>query len=731
MSDQFDPYYKWLGIPPAEQPPNHYRLLGVPPFVDDLDVIENAADQRMGHIRTFQSGKHSALSQKILNELSSARVCLLNPNNKTSYDQQLRAQLATDQLIGLSDIHQNDPFESGSGIGFGIGLGSGVAAGSGIGTPPTAAYPAQTVAPQPVIMQAGKRHDRPAAKQKPKWLLPALLGGGSGVILIIIVIGLLAYNSPDPVAVEQGSIPPASKPAGNPSPPKTPTTALDTNVPEDDYSPPIPFSPPPTPSIENDKQGLVGRARRGQHVYDVLLNYKSSGVLSYGQVMRMISSRTSQSTSLSVELQFDGLIELDKPDRVTIQLQRGSIATLGSSIVSIDGNVVAQNGGNSNNGNDVSVDLNLDKGQHLIAWKLNGSFHDCRFQLKDSNGIPLRLLHDDAQLTKARAGTSEELVLGLQSSPETRQRAVQWVIANGGRVEVRYFTTRGMTAQNVDRLENIPNDFFLVRGVHFSVRSSYPQVDDKGILNLKGLCNLESVHLRGTRITDASMSVFSELQGLYSLGMSQCSSVSDRGMPELAKLTGLRYLALAGTQVTARGIEHLKALPNLQTLNLSTTKFTELEAQCLTEMPMLRTLYLDGVQTLSVECLEKVAMIQRLQFLVLSSSNLDDNGLASVGKISTLGTLNLDSTGITDSGLEQITNLSNLTSVNLDSTKITDRGLEEIKNLPNLSSLFLQNVPGITNDGVGSLANIQSLRTLYLTSNRQITDAEPQSTSVR
>ena len=29
MSAGFDPLYKWLGIPPDEQPPHHYRLLGI------------------------------------------------------------------------------------------------------------------------------------------------------------------------------------------------------------------------------------------------------------------------------------------------------------------------------------------------------------------------------------------------------------------------------------------------------------------------------------------------------------------------------------------------------------------------------------------------------------------------------------------------------------------------------------------------------------------------------
>ena len=58
MSDTFNAYHVWLGIPPHEQPPNHYRLLGISLFEGDLDVIDHAADRQMAHVRTFQSGKH-------------------------------------------------------------------------------------------------------------------------------------------------------------------------------------------------------------------------------------------------------------------------------------------------------------------------------------------------------------------------------------------------------------------------------------------------------------------------------------------------------------------------------------------------------------------------------------------------------------------------------------------------------------------------------------------------
>ena len=94
MPEAFDAYHRWLGISPKDQPPNHYRLLGIDVFEPDSDVIANAADKQMAHIRSFQAGEHSGLSQRILNEIAAARVCLLNPNKKAAYDERLRGQIA-------------------------------------------------------------------------------------------------------------------------------------------------------------------------------------------------------------------------------------------------------------------------------------------------------------------------------------------------------------------------------------------------------------------------------------------------------------------------------------------------------------------------------------------------------------------------------------------------------------------------------------------------------------
>jgi hypothetical protein len=94
MSHGFDPYHKWLGIPADESPPNHYRLLGISLFESDLEVIENALKQRTAHLKSLAVGDHATLSQRLVNEMVHAGVCLLQPAQKQAYDIALQATLA-------------------------------------------------------------------------------------------------------------------------------------------------------------------------------------------------------------------------------------------------------------------------------------------------------------------------------------------------------------------------------------------------------------------------------------------------------------------------------------------------------------------------------------------------------------------------------------------------------------------------------------------------------------
>lgn len=94
MSTPFDAYHKWLGIPPDQQPAHHYRLLGIGLFESDADVIEAAANQRTAYLQELAAGEHVELTQKLLNEISRARRCLINPDQRQAYDVQLRRSIA-------------------------------------------------------------------------------------------------------------------------------------------------------------------------------------------------------------------------------------------------------------------------------------------------------------------------------------------------------------------------------------------------------------------------------------------------------------------------------------------------------------------------------------------------------------------------------------------------------------------------------------------------------------
>ncbi|MBL8828752.1 MAG: hypothetical protein JNM18_17365 [Planctomycetaceae bacterium] len=103
MAD-FDPYHKWLGIPPRDQPPHHYRLLGIELYESDPEVIEGAAERHVTYLQSVATGPQLAESQRLLNEISAARRCLLTPAQKSAYDAKLREKLAATETPSSTNV---------------------------------------------------------------------------------------------------------------------------------------------------------------------------------------------------------------------------------------------------------------------------------------------------------------------------------------------------------------------------------------------------------------------------------------------------------------------------------------------------------------------------------------------------------------------------------------------------------------------------------------------------
>ncbi len=90
---EYDVYHLWLGIPPDEQPPSYYRLLGVRPFEENPEVIRNAADRQRSHVKRLGVNQFEQIGQELLNEIEAAKICLLKPEKRAAYDEKLKSEL--------------------------------------------------------------------------------------------------------------------------------------------------------------------------------------------------------------------------------------------------------------------------------------------------------------------------------------------------------------------------------------------------------------------------------------------------------------------------------------------------------------------------------------------------------------------------------------------------------------------------------------------------------------
>src|SRR5438067_7142704 len=75
----------WLGLPPGDWPPDHYRLLGLEPGESDCARIEQCVHQRLEAVRRYQL-LHPELVTEAMNRLAQAYVCLTDPEARQAYD---------------------------------------------------------------------------------------------------------------------------------------------------------------------------------------------------------------------------------------------------------------------------------------------------------------------------------------------------------------------------------------------------------------------------------------------------------------------------------------------------------------------------------------------------------------------------------------------------------------------------------------------------------------------
>ncbi|KAF7235591.1 Dynein regulatory complex subunit 6 [Varanus komodoensis] len=152
-------------------------------------------------------------------------------------------------------------------------------------------------------------------------------------------------------------------------------------------------------------------------------------------------------------------------------------------------------------------------------------------------------------------------------------------------------------------------------------------------------------------VTNVGLAALCRLTGLVELDLTDYSHISDEGLQGLPQLCRLRRLSLSNTPVTDRGLRHVQGLPLLEELCLDRLGVSGAGvARCIVCLPHLQVLSLAGTPVGDSVARRGLARCRQLLKLNLSRTRLTDRGLRFLVTVP-LVQLNLDGSGVTAAGV--------------------------------------------------------------------------------
>jgi hypothetical protein len=532
---EFDPYFKWLGIPPDEQPPTHYRLLAIPPFTSDPEVIENAADQRMAHLKSVQTGKRGALSQTLLDQIAQARTCLLDHQQKATYDQALRSSLA----------------------------------------PPISPPPVQTEVEPPIVEQGQSETTSPRATPRQSAsptmeLLKIVLGGIAGLALGYLLICWISprndffgvftnskttvENSPQPTPVVKANrnpehVDPVIEKAGTKVHPSesAPKNTAPEQKPEPVAVAPVPADKQATLAAERDAAVGKGDLAAALRAVRELATLNGRGELEEQLSLISMWKAESPTTRRDVATQLAKLLEQAIAEG-KFDLTARHVDQLVALARSLD-------------------DQELERRATLIALKRPAG----------PTGRPETIVPPTVTETP-KPPPNEVIEQLLASIPKSRA-----TIRNGqGRLTDLDCGGVVLTDSQLEAIGSVESLKVLYL--------PHTKLNDAGLEKLSGLSSLTVLGIWNTEVSSEGMRHIAKFKLLKSLSLEGNGKVGDQGVAHLSVLADLSDLGLSWTGVTDDGLRHLVALPSLKSLGLNHTKITDRGLEHLAQIKTLNRL---------------------------------------------------------------------------------------------------------------------------------------------
>lgn len=89
MAKVSDVYRDWLGIQDKSRPLNHYQLLRLNKFEDNVAMIRSHYRKMVSHVRRYAASDFTGRCEALQNELATAMLCLTDAQRKREYDAML------------------------------------------------------------------------------------------------------------------------------------------------------------------------------------------------------------------------------------------------------------------------------------------------------------------------------------------------------------------------------------------------------------------------------------------------------------------------------------------------------------------------------------------------------------------------------------------------------------------------------------------------------------------
>lgn len=250
-----------------------------------------------------------------------------------------------------------------------------------------------------------------------------------------------------------------------------------------------------------------------------------------------------------------------------------------------------------------------------------------------------------------------------------------WISQLGGRAETN---TRGE-----------------VTGV--SLRGTY--VADSDLAKLAALPQLARIDLALSRVSDLGMLRLKDLKSVREIDLFFAELVTDEGLAAMKNWPKIERLNLRGTKVTDNTLSLFAGKASITSLDIGYAEVTDSGLQHLPRYPNLRELAFGGNKMTEVG-LQVLRALPQLTKLDLSGKQRTDSGLWFVG--------------LTDLGLDPVATLTELRELNIAGTPVSSRGLEKLRSLKKLEKLNLLGCKRVTDEAAAVLAAFPALKWIEL-----------------